>query len=71
MELRENMASVRKVGKKGRSLKKKLSMVDTSRYRYLGCGDMMAWSMALMTRSVFLKPILHVDTKYSLASSMY
>lgn len=71
MELRENTASVRTVGRKGKSWKKNISIAETSRYLYLGWADVTACSIALMTRSAFLNPVLHVDRKYSLASSMY
>lgn len=36
MLLKEKMPSVRTVGRNGKSLKKKLSVVDTSRYLGLG-----------------------------------
>lgn len=71
MELSENTASPRTVGRKGKSQNKNKSMAEPSRYRYLGCAAVTACSIALTTGSASLDPLLHINPKYSLASSMY
>lgn len=71
MELKENTASARAVGRWGKSLKKNMSVTETSRYLYLGWADVTACIIASMTRSGFSNPVLHDDTKYSLARSTY
>lgn len=63
MLLTVNTASVSPVGRKGKSLKKNMSVADTSRYLLFGRVDVTACSIALMTRLGLLNPCLHIEAK--------